>query len=606
MAETTKYSEPELKEDEKKASKKITKEGWKRTRQLFSYVRPYRVPFIGSLLLLTVSSSVFLFFPWAATELIAIANGRSHFGFTFNGIGALIFGLLVFQAVVSFSRTMLITYVSEKAVSDIRKDLYAKIITQPFFFFEERRVGELSSRAAADATLLQDALSLTLAELIRQIIILIGGLAFIFYIAPGLTLIMLATFPVVIIVVMIFGRYIRKMSKVRQDKLAETNVILEETLMAISVVKAFTNEFYERIRYGRSVDKVVDISMRFARLRGLFFAFIISALFGAMFFVLWIGASMISSDTGFNSEDFTSFVTYTAFIGGSVFGLGNFYEQLVRAVGASERIMEIMDNASEVDVHQKRERLELEGNILFQQVKFSYPSRLDVKVLDGIDFYVEPGKKIALVGTSGAGKSTIMHLLLRYYEAASGMILIDGKPIKEYNITQLRQNIAIVPQDVIMFGGTIRENIAYGDHNATEEEIIEAARKANAWSFISEFPEGLDTIVGERGVKLSGGQRQRIAIARAILKNPAILLLDEATSALDAESERLVQEALHRLMEGRTSIIIAHRLATIREVDTIFVLDGGKIIEQGTHDSLTQMEDGLYNQLAKLQFEHAK
>ena len=375
--------------------------------------------------------------------------------------------------------------------------------------------------------------------------------------------------------------------------------------MAISVVKSFTNELFERARYGQSVKKVVDVSMKFARMRGLFFAFVISALFGAMFFILWMGATMIDADAGFTGADFTRFVTYTAFVGGSVFGLGNFYEQLVRAVGASERIMEILDMPSEIDINEKVERLDLSGAVKFENVKFNYPSRPDVEVLSGVDFDVAPGQKIALVGSSGAGKSTIMQLLLRYFKAASGNILIDAKPIHSYNLTQLRQNMAIVPQDVIMFGGTIRENIAYGDHNANEEEIIEAARKANAWNFISEFPEGLDTIVGERGVKLSGGQRQRIAIARAILKNPAILLLDEATSSLDAESERLVQEALTRLMEGRTSIIIAHRLATIREVDTIFVLDGGQIIEQGTHDELIHIEDGLYSQLAKLQFEHS-
>jgi ABC-type multidrug transport system fused ATPase/permease subunit len=278
----------------------------------------------------------------------------------------------------------------------------------------------------------------------------------------------------------------------------------------------------------------------------------------------------------------------------------------VRAIGASERVLEILEEPSEIDLNKKPERCEIAGNIRFENVNFNYPSRPETKVLNGISFSLESGKKVALVGSSGAGKSTVMQLLLRYYKADEGQIFIDDKPIESFDLSALRQNMAIVPQDVIMFGGTIRENIAYGNHDASEAELIEAARKANAWSFISEFPEGLETVVGERGVKLSGGQRQRIAIARAILKNPAILLLDEATSALDAESERLVQEALNNLMEGRTSLIIAHRLATIREADTILVLDGGKIIEKGTHEELTQMEDGLYNQLAKLQFEQHK
>jgi ATP-binding cassette, subfamily B, bacterial len=588
-----------------KASKKISREGLRRSKQLLSYIYPYRWPFIGSLLLLILSSSVFLVFPWASGELIAIANNRSEFGLSFQSIGILLLVLLIFQGITSYVRVILITWVSEKSISDIRKDLYAKLLTQPIYFFEQRRVGELASRATADVSMLQDAISLTLAELIRQIIILIGGLAFIFWIAPGLTLIMLSTFPLVIVIAIIFGRYIRKVSKTRQDELAQTNVILDETLMAISVVKSFTNEFFEHLRYGKAIDRVVDVSMRFAKLRGMFFAFIIAVLFGAIFFILWLGATMIDdSATGtFHTEDFIQFITFTAFLGGSLAGLSNFYEQLVRAIGASERVLEILDTDSEVEIKDGLSTAAVHGNIVFENVHFNYPSRPELNILNGISFKVEHGKRVALVGSSGAGKSTVMQLLLRYYNAAEGNIYIDDKKISDYNISELRKNMAIVPQDVIMFGGSIRENIAYGDHHATEAEIIEAARKANAWNFISEFPEGLETIVGERGVKLSGGQRQRIAIARAILKNPAILLLDEATSALDAESERLVQEALNNLMEGRTSLIIAHRLATIREADTILVLDAGKIIESGTHEALMKSDNGLYKQLATLQFD---
>jgi ABC-type multidrug transport system fused ATPase/permease subunit len=596
----------ETKEDNsEKSSKKINTEGLKRARQLLRYIYPYRWPFIGSLLLLTSSSSVFLVFPWASGELIAIANKRSEYGLDFQDIGLLLLGLLIFQGVTSYIRVLLITWVSEKSIADIRKDLYAKLICQPIHFFEQRRVGELASRATADVSLLQDAISITLAELIRQIIILIGGLTFIFLIAPGLTLIMLSTFPVVIVIAIIFGRYIRKVSKKRQDELAQTNVVLDETLMAISVVKSFTNEFFEYLRYGRAIDRVVDVSMNFAKLRGLFFAFIIAVLFGAIFFILWLGATMIDdSPSGtFHTEDFIQFITFTAFLGGSLAGLSNFYEQLVRAIGASERVLEILETPSEIDLSSKSENIEINGDIVFEDVCFNYPSRLEVKVLNDISFKVESGSRVALVGSSGAGKSTVMQLLLRYYNAQEGNILIDGKKIDSYNLTSLRRKMAIVPQDVIMFGGSIRENIAYGDHDADEAAIIEAAKKANAWNFISEFPEGLETIVGERGVKLSGGQRQRIAIARAILKNPAILLLDEATSALDAESERLVQEALNNLMEGRTSLIIAHRLATIREADNILVLDGGKIVESGRHDQLMENETGLYRQLALLQFE---
>ncbi len=608
MAEAISKSANQEEENKSKGKKKLSKEGLKRSRQLLSYLYPYRSPFIISLILLTISSSVFLVFPWAAGELIAIAEGRSWF--SFGNIGLLIFSLLIVQAIVSYVRTLLITYVSEKAMADIRKDLYKKIITQPIFFFEQRRVGELSSRASADVTMLQDAVSITLAELIRQLIILVGGMAYILYIAPGLTLIMLGTFPVVIVIAMVFGRYIRRLSKERQDELAQTNTILEETLMAVSVVKSFTNELYENLRYGRAIDRVVNISLRFARIRGLFIAFIISALFGAIFFILWIGATMIEPDAvtqGFHTEDFMRFITITAFLGGSLFSLGSFYEQMLRAVGASERVMEILEMPSELDLNNSKneEALNLEGHIHFRNIHFNYPSRPEIAVLKGIDFEVKPGQKVALVGASGAGKSTIVQLLLRYYSPLEGEIIIDNEDIGQYPLQALRKHIAVVPQDVIMFGGSIRENIAYGKQAASEEEIIAAAEQANAWSFISEFPEGLDTLVGERGIKLSGGQRQRIAIARAILKNPTILLLDEATSALDAESERLVQEALNRLMQGRTSIIIAHRLATVREVDTIYVLEGGKIVEQGQHEELMRNPAGLYNQLAKLQFEHS-
>jgi len=591
-----------------KGRKKLKKDGLKRAFKLLAYIKPYRFAFGLSLILLMLGSSVFLVFPWAAGELLAIADPdrEAAYGLTFNSIGWLLLALLLSQASFSYIRTLLITYVSEKSMADIRKDLYSQLIRQPIHFFEQRRVGELSSRATTDVQQLQDAISITLAEFIRQLIILIGGLSFIAVIAPKLTLIMLGTFPVVIIIAMVFGRYIRKLSKNRQDELAATNVILDETLSAIAVVKAFTSEWFERKRYGRSVDNVVQISLRFARVRGLFIAFIIAVLFGAIFFILWIGASMIdeADPNGFHSDDFVQFITYTALLGGSLFSLGNFYEQLVRAVGASERILDILEQNTEIAAETPEGELRLQGNIRFEQLAFSYPSRPDIQVLKNINFELAAGEKVALVGSSGAGKSTIVQLLLRYYQQQQGKILIDGQDISGYNLSQLRQNMAIVPQEVMMFGGTIRENIAYGKLSASEEELIEAAKKANAWEFIQQFPEGLDTIVGERGITLSGGQRQRIAIARAILKDPKILLLDEATSALDAESERLVQDALNTLMQGRSSIIIAHRLATIREVDRIYVLEHGEIIEQGSHQELSQKEDGVYQQLAKLQFEH--
>ncbi|MEM9991774.1 MAG: ATP-binding cassette domain-containing protein, partial [Bacteroidota bacterium] len=409
-------------------------------------------------------------------------------------------------------------------------------------------------------------------------------------------------FPVIIIGAMFFGRYIRNLSKERQEELGQSNNSINEAIQSIQAVKAFTNELFERMRYGKSIDKVVDISIKFAHARALFSVMIIVLLFGALFFIIWRGATMVMDGT-LTAGNLIEFVVYTSIIGAAIAGLGNFYTELLGALGATERIREILAEESEVDVEADVPVLRLQGDIAFKEVHFNYPTRKDVDVLKGISLKVAAGKKVALVGTSGAGKSTIVQLLLKFYSIDQGSVTVDGKDIATYNTTALRRNIAIVPQEVILFGGTIGENILYGKPDASEAEVIAAAKKANALDFIEAFPEGMETIVGERGVKLSGGQRQRIAIARAILKNPTILLLDEATSALDAESEKSVQDALNILMEGRTSIIIAHRLATIRDVDCIYVLENGTIIEEGTHEELSAKPEGAYNSLAKLQFE---
>jgi ABC-type multidrug transport system fused ATPase/permease subunit len=580
---------------------KISKDGWLKAKQVFTYLKPYRWSFFGGLVFLIIGSTVFMGFPAAAGELIDIASGTSEEGYTLTDVGMVLVVILVLQALTSYFRVLLFANVSEKGMADIRKALYDRLITQPTAFFDKNRVGELTSRSTADVQQLQDVLSVTLAELIRQIIILLVGFAYLAWMAPQLLLVMISTFPVVIILALFFGRYIRKLSRERQDKLAETSTILEETLQAISVVKSFTNEWWERQRYGKAVTDVVHISLRFARIRGLFIVFIITALFGAMFFVLWWGATMVESGQ-LKPGELVTFITLTAIIGGAVASLGDFYTQLLRAIGASERIMELLQSPSEVEIDEQLPALDIDGHIQFKNVQFSYPTRPDLAILNSINLDIKAGQKVALVGASGGGKSTIVKLLLRLYDLEGGQILVDGQPLSHYNLLQLRKNIAIVPQDVLLFGGSIRENIAYGKQGASENELIEAAKQANAWEFIEGFPDGLDTIVGDRGVQLSGGQRQRIAIARALLKDPAILLLDEATSALDAESERVVQEALNRLMKGRTSIIIAHRLATVRDVDCIYVLEQGQIVEQGRHEQLVAKQEGVYNQLAKLQF----
>jgi ABC-type multidrug transport system fused ATPase/permease subunit len=415
---------------------------------------------------------------------------------------------------------------------------------------------------------------------------------------------MLATFPAIVIAAVFFGKYIRKMSKERQDKLAETNTIVEETLQSFTIVKSFANEWYESLRYGKSVHEIVKISLNFAKMRGLFFIFIITILFGGIFFILWQGALLVQQGK-MEVGDLFSFIIYTGVLGGAIASFGNLYTALASALGATERVREILHRKSEVDFksYDKEEKVSIKGEVNFDHVRFTYPSRKDIKVLNDVSFDVKAGQKVALVGQSGSGKSTIVQLLMRFYDLDGGKISIDDKDIKDYNLLSLRQNIGIVPQEVILFGGTIRENIVYGKPNATADEIRLAADKSNCTEFIQKFPDGIETIIGERGIKLSGGQRQRIAIARAILKNPSILILDEATSSLDAEAERVVQEALERLMDGRTSIIIAHRLSTIKDVDCIYVLDQGEIVEQGRHEDLFAIEGGKYSYLAKLQFE---
>lgn len=589
---------------------KLNKEGIASALSIFKYMLPYKWSFIFGMLLIALSSLVFIFFPWAFGEWLNIAIGKpkyAEYGLNINSMAALLGGVLVLQGFVSYFRVRLFANVSEKGLADVRKALYEKLITLHVPYLEEQRVGELSSRITNDVNQLQDAISMTLVEFVRQIIVLLAGVGVILFMSPYLAMLMLATFPFIVVAAVFFGRYIRKLSKERQDELAATNVVVEESLQAIHVVKAFTNEWYEYRRYETSMDKVVKLSIEFANVRGLFFAFVISAMFGGIIFMMWSGMQLVQ-DGDMMAGELLSFIVYTMAIGGSIASLGDLYTQLLRAIGATERVRQILDAPSEITISAAADaaRSPIVGNIEFQNVAFTYPTRPELQILKNINLQIKAGQKVALVGQSGAGKSTIVQLLLRFYELNEGSILIDGKNLNEYDLLGFRQNIATVPQEVILFGGTIGENIGYGKPNATKAEIQAAAEKANAWSFIERFPEGLDTIVGERGIKLSGGQRQRLAIARAILRDPAILLLDEATSSLDAESEKVVQDALEVLMQNRTSIIVAHRLATIRDVDCIYVLDNGKIVEQGTHDELVAKPNGVYSNLARLQFEMAE
>lgn len=572
----------------------------KRLVGIFRFMLPYKGTFTLGLLALALSSIILLAFPRLAGELLDAASGKGTFFQSIDQVAIALLVILFAQGIFSFIRVYTFSIVSEKGMARLREALYSKLIWLPMSFFDTRRVGELMSRLTSDVSTLQDTFSFVLAEFLRQVLTLLFGVAIIFYLAPTLTVFMLVTIPILVLSALVFGKYIRRLSKKTQDRLADANVIVEESLHSIGMVKAFTNEAFELSRYKRAIGEVVRVAIQSSRYRGLFISFVIFALFGGIVAVGWFGAGLVQAGQLKVGELF-SFVLYTSFIGFSIAGLGDIYAQVQRSVGASERIQEIL--SLEEESREKDGELKLHGEIRYSGVTFAYPTRKEFAVLRGLDFTIQPGEKVALVGKSGSGKSTIISLLLRFYSPDQGAISVDGRAINGYPLTAYRKNIGVVPQEVILFGGTIAENIRYGKPGATDVELQEAARKANAIEFIESFPEKFNTIVGDRGIKLSGGQRQRIAIARAILKDPAILILDEATSSLDAHSEKMVQEALEKLMAGRTSIIIAHRLSTIKKVDRIFVIHNGILAETGSHTELSRVDDGIYNNLLQLQLQ---
>lgn len=596
----------EVSEEDKKI--RLTKDNWKQTLGMLRFLQPYRSHFFAGLAFIVLSSLSTMTFPFLMKKLIDSAAGHQE-GILADvqpgQIALAMVALLTFQMIFSYGRVYFFTFAGENALADLRRAVYNRMIQLPMEFFSKRRVGELSSRLSADLSQIQDAMTLMLAEILRGILTLIIGIGLILYISGKLTLVMLSVIPVIIIIAMFFGRKIRGLSRQAQDQLGDSNTVVQETLQGIANVKAFSNEWFEVSRYSNSLGKVVDLSVRNGKIRGAFISFLLFSLFGTIVFVVWFGVGLMQKGN-LSFGDLTAFVIYTTFVGGTMAGFADLYGQLQKTIGATQRVREILSEEIE-DVHISKDSLDplfkVSGQVEFRDVAFTYPSRPEVPVLRQVSLNAAAGEQIAIVGPSGAGKSTIVSLLLRFYQPDGGQILFDGRDGKDIPLTQLRRQMAFVPQDVLLFGGTIRENIAYGNPDATTDEIMDAARKANAHDFIAAFPEGYDTLVGERGVKLSGGQRQRIAIARAILKDPAILILDEATSSLDSASEQLVQEALDNLMRNRTSFVIAHRLATVRNAHKIFVLDKGQIVESGTHDALMEIQDGLYRSLSKLQFD---
>lgn len=595
----------------KKEKIQLTRDSYRKARRIFTYLKPYRVEYGIGWIFLVLSTLIGFVFPILLGQLLGLGSGTKTTMAeavqaidlsNISTVTLVLFLMFGAQALFSYFRVVLFTNVTEKALRDIRFDVFQQLLRLPMDFYNRNTVGELTSRLSADITQLQETLRTTVAEFFRQVVMVVGGVLYLAFVSWKLALIMLSTVPVIVIVAVVFGRFIKKLSREAQDKTASANAIAEESMTGIGNIKAFTNENYLIGKFKAAVEEIRRLNVRSGLWRGIFISFMVFCMFGAIVFIVWQGLMMTQ---GPNPElaqgDLFSFLMVTLLMAVSIGSLPDFYSGIQKSVGATEKLMDLMTEVSEPELFTGTAKPALSGTIAFRNVTFRYPQRPDVPVIRDLSFEIGSNQTLALVGASGGGKSTIASLVLNYYQPESGTILFDGHDAATIDLEHLRNHIAVVPQDVLLFAGTIRENIAFGKPSASEEAILEAARQANALDFINSFPDGFDTQVGDRGIQLSGGQKQRIAIARAILKNPTILVLDEATSALDSESEKVVQDALEKLMKGRTSIVIAHRLSTIRNADKILVIQQGELIEQGTHPELIANRDGAYAGLVELQ-----
>ena len=588
----------------KTPKKPITWTALKQMSRMYVHVKPYRGEFLVGLLMLLLSSGSNLAFPKYLGELVDAAQTNPS---AIDGIALTLVVILLAQSVFSFGRIFFFERVAQRSLASLRSAMYNHLVSLPLPFFHEKRIGELTNRLQSDIGVLQETFTSTLAEFIRQIVIIVGGIALLVYQSPSLTGFMLLVLPLVVILGVAFGSRIRKYAKDVQTASAESNTIVDETLSAVATVKAYTQEGFEKNRYRTALDHVAALGIRGGIYRGAFSSFIILGLFGALVAVIWKGASLIATGEMASGQLF-SFVIYSGFIGGSVGGLADVYSRLQRAMGATEAIMAMLDEQPETSnpqpetSNQQSAASNQQPAVTFRNVHFAYPTRPDVPVLQGLNLEIREGQQCALVGSSGAGKSTVVQLLYRFHDPQHGELLVQGRDARDWPLDELRGRMAWVPQDVVLFGRSILENIRYSRPEASDEEVRRAAEDANAWEFIERFPEGWNTQVGERGVQLSGGQRQRIAIARAMLRDPKLLVLDEATSSLDPESESLVQGALETLMRGRTSLVIAHRLSTVRHADVIAFIHEGQIAEMGSHDELMQLDGGRYRAFVQKQW----
>lgn len=568
-------------------------------RRLLSFVAPYRRWLILSIIALVVSVGFGLVLPLVVRNLVDVVLLENNIE-RLNQIALLLLGVSLLQGVFSFAHQITLAYAGERAIADLRATVFTHLQRLGLAFYAERRTGELISRLTNDVSLLQEAITNNLVALLRQGLMLVGAAALLFVLNWRLTLVILAGIPPVTLIMVYLGRQIRKASMAVQDQLAAAASVLEEATGGVRIVKSFTREPYEIARFRESVNRIFASAMQRARISSVLSPTIGFMAFGSIILTLWFGSREVIEGR-LTAGGLVAYLVYTLMVATPIASLAALFAQFQSALGAAARLFHLLDTVPEVQEKPKAITLPpVAGRVRFDHVDFDYSGT--VSLLRDITFCIEPGEIVALVGPSGAGKTTLVNLIPRFYDVEAGMVTIDGCDVRDVTLESLRGQIGLVPQETLLFSDTVRANIRYGRLDASDEEVEEAARAANAHDFIlEELADGYDTPVGERGVKLSGGQRQRVAIARAILKNPRILILDEATSSLDSASERLVQEALERLMAGRTSFVIAHRLSTVRNADRILVLDQGRIVAQGSHEELLEQEDGLYARLYRMQ-----
>jgi ATP-binding cassette subfamily B protein len=573
---------------------------------LFPFLAQYKRQFVLAGLALLVAACATLAIPYAFKQMIDLGFGAAGSKSTenINLYFIALFGVACILAIATAARFYMVSWLGERVTADIRSAVYAHVVTQSPQFFETTQTGEVLSRLTTDTTLIQALVGTSISMALRNMLLFIGGLVMLFVTSIKLSSIILIMLLAVVLPIVLFGRRVRKLSRESQDRIADASALAGEILNAMPTVQAFTHEKIESERFGSSVQHAFKTAMQRIRARSLLTLIAILLVFGAIVFVLWLGAHAVIQGTMTGGE-LGQFILYATIVAGAIGALSEVLGEAQRAAGATERLLELLTERSPIQspVHpiSLPPRTEAGAAIALEAVTFHYPSRPQSAALSNLSIEIAAGETVAIVGPSGAGKTTLFQLLLRFYDPQQGLIILDGVDIRQLDLHTLRDAIGIVPQDTIIFSTNAMENIRYGRADATDDEVIAAAKMAAAHEFIEKLPDGYQSFLGERGVRLSGGQRQRIAIARALLKNPPLLLLDEATSALDAESERLVQSALEAAMMDRTTLVIAHRLATVQRADRILVMEHGRVVETGTHASLVA-QGGLYASLAALQF----